>query len=371
MSKVRHLASPQSLHAPQLQIFKKDNVVRCAEIAGEVPVPGCSLVPNPAMHTSQVHTSPGVIHRTFHLARKAPVCRFQRRKSGPKRLGCLDSRAIAARQECLEAKVESCAVTRHGPTGRLSLNEAAKKYEQISDSIPFDRHRFDGAINVAGLTELIDRLANQKPVISSQIPTGVLQGERLSLPHFSKARRSLVLFAEELLIAKLDALSNILDGLRTQNFPVLIALPALTFGKLFLQAKQGKVFTKTSIVAPMQRDAGIVDLTTNTNLAMQVSVAFMPIEFIGIGPSWHLHALLLFNVALHDFQRDRADCTHEFRASPQTRQAASQAGKLLAKHMRCITLDLTDDLHDAVLRFTSSNRCTWSGMISISSTRYP
>ncbi len=350
MPKIRHLAPPQPLHAPQLQIFKEDTVIRCAEIAGKVPVPGCSLVSNPPMDTSQVHTSPGMIRRTFHLARKAPICRFQPFKRRLERLWRLSSCAIAARQECLESKVESCVSTRHGPTGRLYCNDAAQQHEQITDSIPFDRHRFDIAIDCTGFTELVDRIANPKPVVADQSPTGLFQGERLGLPHFSEAWRPCILFAEELLIAKFNALSHVLDGLRTQDFPVLVALPAFAFRKLFLQARQGEVCAKASVVAPMQRDADIVDVATNANLAMQVPVACMPIEFVGIGPSGHLHALLMFNGALNDFQRDRADRAHAFRSGPQARQAAFQARKLLAEHMCCIALDLADNLHDAILR---------------------
>jgi hypothetical protein len=73
------------------------------------------------------------------------------------------------------------------------------------------------------------------------------------------------------------------------------------------------------------------------------------IELEGKGTSYHLHALLACDIALHHFQGDRPHRRNELRAGPHTRQTFLQPGELFPQRMSRIVFDLPNNLHDANL----------------------
>ena len=108
--------------------------------------------------------------------------------------------------------------------------------------------------------------------------------------------------AEKELVAFVDALRYILNGLRTDFFPKGIFLSRFQLGEMFFQAIGIKRLAKHAIVPLVQRNAVIVDAAGDIDLSMQLSV---PLGLIQLKTIRLQYSHLTFAVMFFGLRRSR------------------------------------------------------------------
>ena len=91
-------------------------------------------------------------------------------------LWCRDGVLVIAREEDPQPKVKACAFTRHDSVEGLRITQAGKGDVQLAKRITFDRHRFDGALDLPGLGKLVDHRPETQQVAAKKFPSGLLSG---------------------------------------------------------------------------------------------------------------------------------------------------------------------------------------------------
>ena len=149
--------------------------------------------------------------------------------------------SVRCGEKSLHAKVEACAVTRHGLICLVDFFYH-KVQVQIAERITFDCDRLHVRWYVSRLAELVDPALKIDFVAVQQLPARLFQGERRIALHFLKAGgtgSNLALeIAKEKFVGFVNALGDVLNGLTAHVAPIGIFRQLLEFGKMFLQNVQ-------------------------------------------------------------------------------------------------------------------------------------
>ena len=137
--------------------------------------------------------------------------------------------------------------------------------------------------------KLVDSLADADLAVPRESPSGLFQCEATLAMASAKLRRTLEVFLEESFVAFVDSFSDLLDGLRTKQIPMLESVLFLPLGDLLLESKLTKVLTSYSIVSSMNRYASVPDLTSHLDLTVKVSRAPRTIELKFEGTNHHFY----------------------------------------------------------------------------------
>ena len=157
----------------------------------------------------------------------------------------------------------------------------------------------------------------------------LLEREALVVGPLAKVRRRLPAAAllcnvvEERLVAAVDALYNILDGLAAEAVPRSISLLLFELCDVFLQRVCRQAFAVQFIVASVHSDTVIPDGGRYVDLRIEMLVLFAVVEFVLVGFHDRHSSLLLssrflrFNILLDCRIADIAGGRYKVTASPK------------------------------------------------------
>ena len=188
------------------------------------------------------------------------------------RLWSVPCTAVAPRERGRQPEIKACAVTCHDFRYGLGSNETGEVDVHVSQGVPLDDDRFNGAFDGSRLGKLVDRGANPQTVLSQELPARLRQRERFGVAELAKGGRANALcrlpslpithMLKEALIPLINALYDVLDGLRAQLRPPAIFWALLQCGDVGFQPVVWKMFLVSSVISPMQRNAMVMNDTT-------------------------------------------------------------------------------------------------------------
>jgi len=187
---IRYLAAPQGFHPLQVERFETDRVIRLAQVSGGLPVEVSAEMCHPAMHTGEVSSGFGTVVRPRPFRRKLSVGPGKLPESSLERLRSGDRLSLLAREIGTESEVKARAFTRRDPLRSLRTYQTGEIDVQLTQGITLDGHCFDGAIDVSGPGELIDRAPDAQQVAPEQLPSGLRERERSGLGDLAERRRA-------------------------------------------------------------------------------------------------------------------------------------------------------------------------------------
>jgi hypothetical protein len=232
VSKIAHLALPQSLHAVKLQVFKVNRIVGLTQVAGKLPMPGFSLMRHAAMNSRQMKTSTVPIGRASLLGRNGTAGLTQRFEGRAIRQRRLDLFPVVARQKSPEPKIKTCGSIRLDADGIGLRYFTREKYKETPCRHAFDGKRLDFPFDLSRLVKAVFDPSNGKQVAPGISPSRLCQRERPVLPTLAELWRTLVLLAEKLLIAKVHTTHDILYRLRAIYTPFWFSMYVCTTSRV-------------------------------------------------------------------------------------------------------------------------------------------
>lgn len=296
-SKVAHFAPPQSLHPLHVKVFKEQLIVLVGQFVRQLKEEVSALVDHRLIDAR--YNGFGFLPTTgkLDLAGKILLSNLQFCHCPTIVQWAFNLIAIRCDQECFEAKIKTCTVTRHGLIVLTCFFLGDKEQIKIAKTVTFDRDGLDVRWNIPALAELIDRALNLDSVFAKQLPTCLFEGEAavlLDLLESGWTSANLALeVAKEQLIRLVDSLYYILDRLTTYKTPMCVLCQSLELSYMPLQSIQIQTLSSQFVVAAMQGNAMVIDRPGNVDLLMQQSILFLPVQFELVCPDDHTFLILL------------------------------------------------------------------------------
>ena len=295
---VTHLATPQPLHAPQVQGFKEQHIVAVGQLVGQFEEPVFASVAHPLVSERQLTLGLTTVVRPLLLAGQVavglPDC-DQRLLEEQGRRYLICAKAIVKGQEGLETEVNPRHFTGRGLERRLG-NFLSNTQIEITNPVALDRNRLDLSGQLSIFDVFVDPAADPDPVVIQEAIPGLLEREtgilaglletRWPDPRPDLAGSGL----EKQPVAPLYPLSNVLQGLRGDMPQPLILGLLFEFGQMLHQGVLVQGLARQLVVALMQRDTVVVGSSTERDGVTQVAISFRLVESILIG-GYHQHTL--------------------------------------------------------------------------------
>jgi|688.fasta_scaffold230283_1 hypothetical protein len=286
--KVAYLATPKGLHPFHGQVFKEQMIVLVGQSVGKLEEPVPALVDHRLIDAGDNHLGFLPAVRKLHFASKVLLCDLQFGHCLTIVQRAFNLFAIRCDQEGLQPKVKARAVTRHGliVLGYIFLYH--KVQIEIAKTVTLNGDGLNVYWNLSRLAELVDLALNADLVAAQQLPTGLLERETAIFLHLLKAGWSglnLVLeIAKEQAIGFVDTINDVLNGLTTNQTPMLIAIKLFQFRDVLHQDELVQALSGQGVVFAMQRYAVVVNQPSNVYLLVQKPILFLTVEleFVGL-----------------------------------------------------------------------------------------
>src|SRR5690606_38245211 len=133
---------------------------------------------------------------------------------GSQKAGVCPCSAIIAREESPQPKTKAAALTLADFAFRFNFLNHAETSPKPVGAIPLDCHRPDRAIEFPVLNELVHMTSDANAIAVQQLPTALLEGERMILVHLLESGSPMLAWvSEEPLIGFVQPLDHILSRL--------------------------------------------------------------------------------------------------------------------------------------------------------------
>lgn len=280
---VANLATPKLVHGFDVQRFQNDDVKAISEVVRQLEEPVPTLVSDLFVQSIEMGFGFLPVSRSFGLPGHCTAGFTQVFQVGFEELRRSDFFAVRQGEEGFQTEVRANdGVTQSVDFFLLCLNRKAD--EQLTERGALDRDRLDRAKNFPAFTEFVNLTPNADFVRANQLPTRLLEGERSVLLYFAKAWTGKALadlpgfVLEEQLIATINALTNVLDGLCINQVPKLVPGKLLQLRYMLLHRVHVDVLSGQLEVPPMKRNAVIPDDPADVNLVMQMLILFTSVQ---------------------------------------------------------------------------------------------
>lgn len=280
---VSHLAAPKSVHGFDVQRFQNDDVKAVCQVVSQFEEPVPPLIGDLLVNAVQVVFGLDPVSRSFGLPRHSTVSLADLFQAGFEELRRSNLFAVGQGKEGFQAKV--CAndgVTQSVDFLLFHIN--GKADEQLAKGSALDRDRLDRAENFPAFAELVNLTANANFVGADQLPARLFEGERCIFLDLAETRTGKALgnlpgfVLEEKLIAAINALANVLNGLRIDHVPELVFWKLLQLGNVLLYRVHIDVLPGQLEVPPMKSNAVIPDHASYINLVRKMLILFRLIK---------------------------------------------------------------------------------------------
>jgi hypothetical protein len=269
-AQVRHLATPQCLHARQIQVLEVQHVKIVTQRVGQVEVVVTAFVGDVALVLRQGTASLLVAVGAFDFTRQFTIQPPRFAKALLEKLRAVVANALIVHEKVLQPKIETAALTRAG-FGDCDLLKDAEDKPQPAYAIPLDGQRFDLTAYLTVLDELVLGPANRDGVTLHRVAR-LREGERgvfLGFPEFRPTFRQAL---EETLVGIIHAAAHILAALRVQVLPQCKALRSAQLQNVGGHAIVGDVLASQPVVASLQGDEVVPDGRRDKYLVSQLAV---------------------------------------------------------------------------------------------------
>ena len=299
-SKIGNFATPQSLHAVDVQIFKTHDIIFVAQIMSQLEMMLKPFVGNVRTMFGKRSHRAFVSVRPFDLARKVSI-----QLAGLTDILCEILRAgiacvFVVNQEGFESEVESAAFTRAGCSNDHLLIDSEYK-PQPAHSIALDHQRFHLPLDFPVQNKFVFHAINCDG-IATQFIARLWEGERGILDSLPKLWAALCQSFEETHICVVHTQNNILANLRVQIHPKRKPLRPAQFQNMLSHLVQGDIFPAQGVVPSLQSDEVIPNCRSNKYLMSQCAVFLITsvhsifVLLVDFNPFAQLNILLVFDV---------------------------------------------------------------------------
>ena len=236
---VGDFAAPEPFHRIDVQVFHADIGIVLRDTESRLKEPISTAVFRISVDSCDIKSGSRPVITTLLLSAQFLLCRPQFGCVRFKETRRLDVASVAACQESFETEIVPDGITLSGSEIRdfLNTNDAEPK---VSARIPLDRHSFNCTDKRTMSYILIVSSRDGDMVVVMELIAGLFQGEGSVFRPFSEMRRAVsaaaVLFLglEEGFVGFINALYDILDGLRTELVPMRFACSLLHLGQMLL-----------------------------------------------------------------------------------------------------------------------------------------
>ncbi len=317
---VADLAAPQSFHPAQVQGLKNQDIIAVRQRVGQFEEPVLSPVGYLLVNLGQAAFGLTAVMGALLFAGQTAVGLPDLGQRLLEKLGRLDGVGfypIVDGQESLEAKIKPRHLTGRGLKFRR-LDFLSDTQIEIPQLVSFERDRLDWTNQLPVFGELVDLASNPDApgtglFIRQELVASLFQGEALVVTRLLETRRSdldLDLAAhrfEEQVIAFLDTLDDILEGLRRDVVEPGVVRPLFEMGQVFHQGVRVQMFAGEFVVPFVQGNTVIVGSSSQRGGVVQVIGASRLIQailrcdqhpglFLGSGDGLMIaHLFLFFN----------------------------------------------------------------------------
>lgn len=299
---VRNFLPMPHLHPLHVEVFEADDGILLAEGSRQFPMERPPLVRHAAMQPCKFQTRFFAVVRAHPLAGQLAIrlCNGILLLSEEGWFGDVVLRILCDQHRPFQAEIETDAFTHSGFS--LGFGRVADEiYKEVSASVPLDREELDCPFDVAALGKLVLTSGDLDDVsFDDGAPDHVVREGAVFPPTLELRRRGLPLVLQVLpeeLVAALDAVGDVLNGVGRDVVPERKARELLELREVFLEGKLGKRLMIELPVAAMERDGMIVDLACDPKLVIQPPrlLRAIELEFEGL----HVVQLLVFCVSTY------------------------------------------------------------------------
>lgn len=280
--KVANLASPYRLHPLHGKVFKEKCVIAVGQLMRKLKEPVAPTIDNRLIETCDVRFGFLPVIRSLALTGHRTLRKLQIVHSLAIVQWAFDLLSVRRCEKDFHTKVEPCAVTCQDSGALVDLFLDNEVQIEIAQRITLHGHGFDIGGDIARLAELVHLATNDNLIYVKQFPTCLLKREAAVLFHFLEAwwtgANLTFEIAKEKLVRLVNAVANILNGLRIDKIPMRISVKPFQLGDVFHQDKLVQALACQAIVPAMQSDAVVVNQPSDVNLLMQVLILFRAIQ---------------------------------------------------------------------------------------------
>lgn len=280
---ITDLAAPQLVHGFDVERFQHNDVKTLGQVVGQFEEPVTPLVGNSFMPAVEDVVRFSAVMTTLPLAGKLSVCLANLIQARLKPFGRFDFFPGRQREKGFQTAVcPNDGVTQSG--GALSLIVYAEIDKQLAKLIALDGDGLDLTKNFAALAELKNELAQPQFVAANQFPTSLLERERFVQLHFTEGWTAKLLanlpslVLEEKLIASINTLAHILDGLRSKQSEVRKAGALAHLRDVLLHGVHLDVLARQLEITPMKGNTVIPNQTSNINPLLKMLILFVCVQ---------------------------------------------------------------------------------------------
>lgn len=285
--KVANFAPPHGLHSFHVEVFKEKMIVSVRQRMGKLKEKISTLVYNSLMNASDNETCFLPSIRELNLAGKFLLGKFQFNHCLTIVQRAFNLFSIRRSEKYFQAKVKACPVTGHDLIVLVDFFLYNEVEPKIIEVIPFNRYRLNAGWNITRLAKLVDFTLNPDSIRVKKLPPCLFERERRvlldPLEPWGACTYLALEITKEQLVGFVNALDNILNGLRTNKIPVREPAKLFQLGQVLHQLELVDALAKQTIVAAMKSYAVIEDQPGNVNLLMQVLILFASIQFELVG----------------------------------------------------------------------------------------
>lgn len=280
---VSHLAAPKPVHGLDVQRFQDDDLKAVSQVMSQLEKPIPPLIGDLFMYAVQVVFGLAPVSRTFGLPRHSTVSLADLFQASFEELRRSNLFAVRQGKKGFQTEVRA----NDGVTQSVDFFPFClygKADEQLTKRGALDRDRLNRAENFTAFAELVNLTADANLVGADQLPAGFFEGERCIFLDLAKTRTCKPLanlpgfVLEEQLIATINALANVLNGLCIKHIPELVFGKLLQLRYVLLHRVHVDVLPGQLEVPSMKRDAVIPDDPANVNLVMQMLILFASVQ---------------------------------------------------------------------------------------------
>lgn len=285
-AQVGYFPAPHAFHTVQIQGLQANDIECRAKFMRQFPMCIPAFVRYTLMRFRQPPFCLAPIVRPLLLAAQLSIQAGDLIQFGPEKLGAVVFVALMVGQECLKSKVEAADVIRAGFVHFGRFHDHRETYPQMTQVIPFDRHRLDVALNRPGKGEFVRRAVDDDTITTLVFPSCLLQCEAavfIDLPEawatVSWPLTSLV--GEEALVRLVVPLHQFLNCLAAYHLPE--GKPwraAAQLCQMALHVVAADVLAGQTVVAPLQGNHVVPNDTSDVNTLIQPLVAAIVVEAV-------------------------------------------------------------------------------------------
>ena len=285
-SQITDFSTPQPDHSFEIQGLKDQHIVQVGQMVSQLEKPVPSLVRDSLVFSGEVVFNPLAVIRSFLFSGQLQIQSLNPIDSLLEKLRGLDSvRAftIVDGQEILETKIESRYFTSRG--FRLwdflpSFNR--EKQVQMIELVSFDGHSLDLTLRQSIIDQLIDMVTDSDLSFGDELPASLLEGVRFILGYLTKRGRTGLdasfEVAKEKLIASLNSLTNILQGLRWNQLEPVELGQLFEFSQMLHQSVLIKMLASQPVVPFVQGNAVIPGQTSQVDRLVKMLILFRLVQ---------------------------------------------------------------------------------------------